>query len=100
MDPDDLDQRLDLGLWCPQHDRPSVGAQPPGQQRQVHHQRGVGEREVGQVDDDVGLRTDRPRQRPAPTSLGAAVLVARATKQWGLLAEDYDRVKLSEAEDS
>jgi hypothetical protein len=38
-----------------------VGAQPAGHDGDVEHQGGVGEHELGQIDDDVGLGSDRAR---------------------------------------
>jgi hypothetical protein len=95
VDPDDLDQCLDLRLGAAEHDRAAVGTQPAGEQCQVDHQRRVGERELGQVDGNVGLRPQSPRQRAATASLGAADLVAGATKQGRGVAEGYDCVKVS-----
>jgi len=96
VDPDDLDQRLDLWLGAAEHDRAAVSPQSPGQKRQVDHQRGIGERQLGQVDDQVGLGSQRARQGATTAPLGAADLVAGATEDGRLVAEGYDCVKLTE----
>jgi hypothetical protein len=99
VDPDDLDQRLDLRLGAAEHDRAAVCPQAPGEQCQVDHQRRVRERQFGQVNDHVGLRAQRSGQRATAASLGAADLVAGATEDGRGVAEDYDCVKLSDSED-
>ena len=99
VDPEELDQRLDLWLRPAQPHRAAAGPQTPRQHRQIHHQRRVREPQLGEVDDHVRLRAQSPRQRPATASLRAAVLVAGAMEQRGRVAEDYDRVKLSDPED-
>ena len=69
VQPHQLDQRLDLRLGLVQEHRSSPHAQAAGQDRQVEHQRGVGEGELGQVDDDVRLGSDRARERTPTRSL-------------------------------
>jgi hypothetical protein len=74
--PHQLDQRPDLRLGPPQQDRAPARPQTAGQHGEVEHQRGVGEHQFAQVDDDVGLGPERPRDRGAAEALGRAVLIA------------------------
>jgi metal-sulfur cluster biosynthetic enzyme len=90
VQPDDLDQRLDLWLRALQEDRAPVGSEAPREHRQVEHQRRIGEHQLGEVDNDVGLCLDRSGQRLAPTSLRCAVLVAAAAQGWRLVVEIDD----------
>jgi hypothetical protein len=53
-----LDQGLDLRLGTAQEQSAPAHAQPPCEHGEIEHERGVSERKLGQVDDDVGLRTD------------------------------------------
>ena len=77
---DELDQRADLRLSVAQQDRAAAHPQPARQHRQVEHQRRVGEHELGEVDDDIRLRSDRAHECAAPTRLRRPVLVSAATQ--------------------
>jgi hypothetical protein len=90
IEPEQLDQGADLGLGAAHTDRPAVRPQPPSQEGEVEHQRGVGEYQLGEIDDDVGLRADRTRQRGTPKSLGIAVLIAAAAEGRRLVVEVND----------
>jgi hypothetical protein len=63
-----------------QHHRPAACAQPAGEQREVDHQRHVGEAEVGEIDGHVGLGAQRSGDRTSPKALSGAVLVPGAPK--------------------
>ena len=75
-----LDQGADLRLGAAEHDLAAVSTKPAGQHGQIEHQGGVGENELGEIDDDVGLSADRPRERLPPDALRIAILVAAAAK--------------------
>ena len=90
MKTDHLDQRSDLRLGGAQQNRATALAKPPGQHRQIHHQRRVGEHEVTQIDHDVSLGTDGANHRLPPTSLRGPVLLSRATEDRRLWIEVDD----------
>jgi metal-sulfur cluster biosynthetic enzyme len=90
VDPHRLDQRAYLRLGSAQQDRPPAAPQPPREHRQVEHQRDVGEPELGQIDDDIGLRAQGAGERATANSLRAAVLVAAAAEDRGCLGEVDD----------
>jgi hypothetical protein len=90
VEPDDLDELLDLGLRAAQADEPAVCAQAAGEHREVEHERQVGEHELGEVDDHIGLRAQGTGQGAAARSLGGSVLVADAAKPGGSVIEDDD----------
>jgi metal-sulfur cluster biosynthetic enzyme len=94
---DQLDQGPDLRLGSAQKDRAPVRAKPAGQHRQVEHQRRVGERQLGQIHDHIGLRAERARQRAAPIALGAAVLISSAAQDRRLVTEVDDSGNLTKA---
>ena len=94
MKPDELDQRSDLRLRAPDQDLPSPHAQTARQYGEIQHQRGVSERQVAEIDHDVGLRANRAGQRAATDSLGRPVLVAGAPKRCGVFIEADDPGKL------
>ena len=96
MQPDVLDQRVDLRLCAAEPDALALRAQPTGEYREVDHQRQVGERQLVEVDDDVGARMDRPGERLAPTTLRASVLIAAASQERGLVIEVDDSGNLPE----
>jgi len=58
VQPDHLDQPLDLRLGAAEQDRAPVGAQAAGDHGEVKHQRRVGENEFAEIDDHVGLRAN------------------------------------------
>ena len=65
---DDLDQPPDLRLGVAQQHPPPGDAQAAREHREVEHQRGVGERELAEVDDDVGRRPPSARESAAAGS--------------------------------
>ena len=94
MEADDLDHRPDLGLGASQQDLLPAYAQAASEHREVQHQGGVGEDELGQIDDDVILGGERTGQRRAPASLRRPVLVAATAQDRGLVLEVDDRRNL------
>ncbi|MEA2212944.1 MAG: hypothetical protein QOF83_2892 [Solirubrobacteraceae bacterium] len=90
MESDQLDQRPDLGLGAAQQHGPAVGPETTSEDGDVEHQRGVGEDELGQVDDDVGLGPDGADQGRPPGSLRVAVLVSAAAERGRLVLEVDD----------
>lgn len=76
MKPDELDQGDDLGLRTPQPKRSPPTPQTPREHRKVEHERGVGEVEAAEVDDDVGLGRQRANESAPSEPLGAPILVA------------------------
>ena len=97
MEPDDLDERPDLRLGSAEQDRAAVRTQPASEHGEVEHQRRVGEHEVREVDDDVGLRTNRSGECSATASLCGAILVALAAKRRGLVIEVDDSRNLAKS---
>ena len=98
MQTEHLDQRADLRLCSADADRAAVSPEPASQDREVEHQRGVGEDELGEVDDDVGLRANGPGQGWTPHALSIAVLVTAATKGRRLVVEVNDARNLLKAQ--
>ncbi len=78
MQPHRLDEGEDLGLGSPEAKRPAADSQSPRDHRQVKHQRSIGEHELGEVDDDVGLCADRADERLAATTLRRPVFITTA----------------------
>jgi hypothetical protein len=99
MDPNRLDQRADLRLGTTQHDRLAAVAQSSGEQRKIEHQRDVGEAELGQIDDHVGLGAECAGERTPPDSLGAAVLIAGTAEDRRCFGEVDDQGNLLKVED-
>ncbi|MBV9803541.1 MAG: DivIVA domain-containing protein [Solirubrobacterales bacterium] len=64
------DQRQHLRLGAAHEDAAPPRPQPASQDGKVEHHRRIGERELGQVDDDVVLCAKRTNHRAAPASLG------------------------------
>jgi metal-sulfur cluster biosynthetic enzyme len=71
-----------------------VGAQAAGHDGDVEHQGHIGERELGEIDDDIGLGSDRAREGRSPDPLRVAVLVTAAAKGGRLVIEVDDRETL------
>jgi hypothetical protein len=94
-----LDQCPDLRLGAAQVDGASPHPQPPSEHREVEHQRSVGETELAEINDHVGLGTDGARQRLAPRALRRSVLVAAAAQNAVPVIEIDDRGKLAKAAD-
>jgi hypothetical protein len=80
MDADGLDQRSDLRLGTAQADLAIAGAKPAREQREIDHQRDIGEDEFGEIDVHVGLRAQRSRDGATPDSLCGAVLISGAAE--------------------
>jgi hypothetical protein len=91
---DHLDQPADLRLRAADPQLALVRAQPLREARQVDHQRGVREAQLGEVDDDVARRRERGRQRAAAAAAGRPVLVTRDPEDRPLLIEADDPDKL------
>jgi hypothetical protein len=94
VEPHHLDHAPHLGLRVA-HVQAAVGdAQAPGEDRQVEHQRAVGERQLLEVDGDVAAGADRAGQGGASAPLRGDVLVATAAEQSLLFDERNDPGKL------
>jgi hypothetical protein len=91
---DRFDQGHDLRLGSAQPQRATAHPQAPGQHGEIEHQRGIGEHELAQIDDDVGLRLDRTDQRATADALGGAILVAATAERRYLFIEIDDGGKL------
>jgi metal-sulfur cluster biosynthetic enzyme len=90
VQPDQLDQALDLRLRAAQR-HPAAGlAQAAGHHREVDHQRGVGERQLREVDEQVAVRRERPRERSAPQRLRGPILITGAGEDRRFFAEGDD----------
>ena len=98
MQPDRLDQDLNLGLGTDEVDRPPVLAQPTRDHREVEHQRRIGEHQIAEVDDQIRLGADRARQGLPPRALRASILVAATAKSRRLVIEVDDWRNLSKAD--
>jgi hypothetical protein len=90
VEPDQLDQRVDLRLGAAQADLAPLRPQTTREHREVDHQRRIGERELAQVDDHISFGLDRTRQRPPPAALRASILVTSAPQRRGLVIEIDD----------
>ena len=87
MEPDELDQPLDLRLRAAQEQHAPPSSKPAGEHRQVEHQRGVGEHEIAEVDDQVSVSPERTNHRPTAEALSCPVLVSRAPQNGRLVRE-------------
>jgi hypothetical protein len=76
MQADELDQVHDLGLGAAQEKLAVATAESIREHRQVHHQRSIGEVEITQVDDDIGLSPKSQHERAPAQALGAPILVS------------------------
>ena len=86
---DALDQRTDLGLGAAYSELRTRGAQAPREHRDVEHERRVGERELRQVDGDVGAADERAREGATATRLRRSHLVAAAAQHgWAVVERD------------
>jgi hypothetical protein len=90
-----LDQLEDLRLRVTQTQRAPARAQPPGDHREVEHQRRVGEHELREVDDDIALGSDGTDESLAAGALGRPVLVSPAPEDRRLVIEVDDRANLA-----
>jgi hypothetical protein len=94
-----LDQGDDLGLRVAEQDLSTFEPQAASQSREIEHQRGVGKHQSTEVDDNVGLRSERAYERPSATSLGRLVLVSTAAQRCWLFVEVDDPRNLPKAPD-
>lgn len=90
MQSDELDQPADVGLRAAQEDLAAMGAQPPCEYRKIDHERGVGEPQLGEVDNDIRLRADRTSEGRSTRTLRDPILVSTAAKNRGIVIEDDD----------
>jgi hypothetical protein len=72
-----------------------VRTQPPRDHREVEHQGRVGERQLGEVDDDVAVRAQGAEEGLPAKRLRGPVLVAGAAEQGLLLVEVDDAANLA-----
>jgi hypothetical protein len=94
VQPDELDQRADLRLGAAQQQRAALRAEPLGEHREVDHQRGIGEHELGQIDDYIGLRAERARQSWPASSLCRPILIPAASQNRRFFIEIDDFTNL------
>jgi hypothetical protein len=87
MQPDHFDHCSHRGLGIAQPEHAPVRAQPPGESRQVEHERRVPERELGEIDHDVSARVDGPGKCAPTKPLGRPVLVPSTTQYRGGVIE-------------
>jgi hypothetical protein len=92
MQTDGLDQRADVRLRVREPQRHPAGAQALRQARQIDHQRGIGERQPGQVDDDVPRRGQGRRERTAAAAARRPVLIPLDSEDGQLCVEGDDFV--------
>ena len=81
MQPDVLDEHRDVGLCAAQRQLEAGLAQAPRDHHEVEHQRGVGERQPGEIDDDIRGRAQRLRQRLTPPRLRRTILIPIAPQR-------------------
>jgi hypothetical protein len=94
VQPDGFDQHADLGLGATQQKDHALHTQSTRQDREIEHQRRVREDQLGEVDHDVALGADRPRQRLTAAALRVAILVTAAAEGRGRVIEVDDRRNL------
>jgi hypothetical protein len=82
-----LDDCAHRGLRIAQPKRAAVGPQPPRQDGEIEHQRGVPEHQVGQVNDHIAPRLDGPGKRAPTETLGGPVLISSTTQYRGGVIE-------------
>jgi hypothetical protein len=76
VQPDQLDEPLDLGLGPAQAQVPAGLAQTLGHHGEVDHQRGVGEDQLVEVDEDRVIRVQSPGHRTTSQALSGPVFVS------------------------
>jgi hypothetical protein len=94
MQADGFDQRADLRLGAAEQKDHALDTQATRQDREIEHQRRVSEHQLGEVDHDVALGADRPRQRLTAAALRVAILVSAAAEGRGRVIEVDDRRNL------
>src|SRR5438270_12166122 len=87
VEPDELDEPLDVGLRRAQPQTAAAEAQPVGEGGEVEHPRGVGEGQLREIDDDVTRAGERARQRGATKALGRTIFVPPAPQNSSLCLE-------------
>ena len=90
MQADELDQRVDLRRGTAEPDAAADPAEPPRDHCEVQHQRRVGERQPGEVDDEVRLQRECPRQGASAQRLRDPVLITTATQDRGVFLQFDD----------
>ena len=90
MQPHLLDDGLHGWLGVMQAQSAAVDPQAPGQNREIEHQRGVAEGQLGQVDDHVRAHLDGPGKGTAPVPLGGPILISSTTQDRGGVIEFDD----------
>ena len=86
---DVLDELADLRLRAAYSELGARRAQAPREHRDVEHERRVGEREVREVDGDVGAADERAREGATATRLRRPHLVAAAAQHgWAVVERD------------
>ena len=80
MQSDLLDDDPHRRLRVAQAEHAAPSPEAAGQSGQIEHQRGVTERQLGEIDYHVPLGADRPGERGASVSLGRTVLIASTTQ--------------------
>jgi metal-sulfur cluster biosynthetic enzyme len=98
VQPDELDEPLDLRLRALQAQRAPGMAQAPRERGEVEHQRGVRERQLGEVDHDVPRAGQRAREGLAAEALGRSVLIAATPQNTGLGLEVDDALQATPPE--
>jgi metal-sulfur cluster biosynthetic enzyme len=94
---DQLDQGRDLWLGAAEQQRAAVGAEPARDHRQIDHQRGIREHELGQIDDDIRLRPERSGQCRPAAALRRSILIASDAQRGRLFIEIDDPANLPKA---
>jgi metal-sulfur cluster biosynthetic enzyme len=98
VEPDGLDQAPDVRLRAGQPQRAVLRAKALRQAREVDDQRGVGEPQLRQVDDDVARRAQRDGDRTAAAAARRAILVPGDHEDGQLFIETDDRRNLLHTE--
>jgi metal-sulfur cluster biosynthetic enzyme len=90
MQAHDLDERDDLGRGATDEHPLARAPQPARHHREIDHHRRVGERQAGEVDEQVRLHDEGSGHRTPSATLGAAVLVATDAEDRGTVLEGDD----------
>jgi hypothetical protein len=98
VEPDGLDQPADVRLRPREPQRAAMRAQALGETGEVDDHRRVGERQLGQVDDDVAARPQGSGDRTTTATDRRPVLVPRDDQDGQLFIETDDRGNLVHTE--
>jgi metal-sulfur cluster biosynthetic enzyme len=98
VEPDGLDQAPDVRLRAGQPQGAALRAQALGEARQVDDHRGIGERQVREIDDDVARRAQGDRDRTTAAAARRAILVPCDHEDGQLFIETDDRGNLLHTE--